>query len=257
MLTLDQIKKNVGETVFQRSPRSALIEYLQYEILDSIFKQKNSERLSFIGGTSIRIVYKSQRFSEDLDFDNFGLSYEDFKVLLDKVVKDMRLKGFEVEFKFIEKMAFHCYIRFPNILYENKLSPNEDEKLLIRIDTVNKEKNIIPEVFILNNFNIYQKILVNPVSTILAQKITAILERKREKGRDFYDVSYLLGLTDPDYDYIKKNRGWEKKEVKEKLLLRATEVNLKDLAEDVIPFLLKTDDLDRVVTFKQYIEQKL
>jgi len=257
MLTLEQIKKNVGEIIFQRSPRSALVEYLQYEILDSIFKQKNSEKLSFIGGTSIRIVYHSQRFSEDIDFDNFGLSYPDFKDLLDKVAKDMKLKGFEIEFKFIEKMAFHCYIRFPDILFKNKLSPNEDEKLLIRIDTVNKEKNTTPEIFILNNFNVYQKILVNPISTILAQKIIAILERKREKGRDFYDVSYLLGLTDPDYEYIKNNRGWEKGEVKEKLLTRTREVNLKDLADDVIPFLLKTDDIDRVTTFKQYIEQKL
>jgi predicted nucleotidyltransferase component of viral defense system len=87
MLTLEQIKKNVGESLFRRSPRSALIEYLQYEILDSIFKQKDSEKLSFIGGTAIRIVYKSQRFSEDLDFDNFNLNYEDFKNLLDKVVR--------------------------------------------------------------------------------------------------------------------------------------------------------------------------
>jgi predicted nucleotidyltransferase component of viral defense system len=257
MLTLNQIKSSVGEAIFQRSPRSALIEYLQYEILDSIFKQKNSEKLSFIGGTSIRIVYFSQRFSEDLDFDNFGLNYENFKLLLDKVVKDMELKGFELEFKFIEKMAFHCYIRFPKILFENKLSPNEDEKILIRIDTVNKEKNIVPQVFVLNNFSVYRQILVNPISTILAQKIIAILERKREKGRDFYDVSYLLGLAEPDYDYIRNNRGWSKEEVKEKLLMRAKEVNLKDLAEDVVPFLLKDEEVSRVITFKEYIEQKL
>lgn len=257
MLTLEQIKKNVSEETFKRSPRSALIEYLQYEILDSVFKQKNSEKLSFIGGTSIRIVYHSQRFSEDLDFDNFGLSFEDFKDLLDKVVKDMELKGFGIEFRFVEKMAFHCYIRFPDILFKNHLSPNEDEKLLIRIDTVNKEKNITPEIFILNNFNVYRKILVNPISTILAQKIIAILERKREKGRDFFDVSYLLGKTEPDYDYIKNNRGWDKLEVKEKLLARTNEVNLKDLSEDVIPFLLKSEEVDRVLTFKEYIEQKL
>lgn len=257
MLTLEQIRKNVGEEVFQRSPRSALIEYLQYEILDSIFKQKNSEKLSFIGGTAIRIICHSQRFSEDLDFDNFDLSFEDFKTLLDSVVNDMRAKGFETEFRFVEKMAFHCYISFPNILFQNKLSPNDDEKLLIRIDTVNKEKNIKPETSILNSFSVYRKILVNPISVILSQKIVAILERKREKGRVFYDVSYLLGMTEPDYDYIKNNRGWNKSEIKEKLLARINEVNLKDLSEDVIPFLLKPEEVDRVLTFKEYIEQKL
>ena len=47
MLTLEQVKKHIGEDIFQRSPKAALIEYLQYEILDSLFKQKNSEKLSF------------------------------------------------------------------------------------------------------------------------------------------------------------------------------------------------------------------
>ena len=72
MLTLEQIKEFVGIETFQRSHKAALVEYLQYEILDSLYKQKNSEKLSFIGGTSIRIVYGSQRFSEDLDFDNLS-----------------------------------------------------------------------------------------------------------------------------------------------------------------------------------------
>ena len=51
-----------------------LVEYLQYELLDSLFKNKAVAALSFIGGTSIRILHDSPRFSEDLDFDNFGLS---------------------------------------------------------------------------------------------------------------------------------------------------------------------------------------
>ena len=257
MLTLEQIKKNVGENIFARSPKAALIEYLQYEILDSLFKQKGSEELSFIGGTAIRIVYQSQRFSEDLDFDNFGLSFIDFKKLLDNTAKDMSLKGFELEFRFVEKMAFHCYIKFPNILFLNKLSPNDDEKILIRIDTVEKDKNILPTTYILNNFGIYRKILVNPIETVLSQKILAILERKREKGRDFYDVSYLLSITKPDYNYLKKNRNWEPKNIKEKLLARIVQLNMKELSDEVLPFLLKPEDIDRVLTFKEYIEQKL
>jgi predicted nucleotidyltransferase component of viral defense system len=257
MLTLEQIKRYVGEDIFNRSPKAALVEYLQYEILDSLFKQKMSENLSFIGGTAIRIIYHSQRFSEDLDFDNFGLDYDGFKNLLDLVVRDMHLKGFELEFRFVEKMAFHCYIKFPDILYLNKLSSNNDEKLLIRIDTVEKDKNIKPEVMILNDFGVYRKILVNSVATILSQKILAILERKREKGRDFYDVSYLLGLTDPDYEYFKNNRGWEKEGIKVKLLHRIYEMNLKSLSDEVLPLLLKPEDIDRVLTIKEYIEQKL
>jgi len=257
MLTLEQIKKNIGIETFNRSPKASLIEYLQYEILDSLFKQKNSENLSFIGGTSIRIVYQSQRFSEDLDFDNFGLSFEDLKKLLDNTAKDMKIKGFELEFKFVEKMAFHCYIKFPNILFFNELSKNNDEKLLIRIDAVEKDKDITPDMYILNNFGVYRKILVNPADIILSQKILAILERKREKGRDFYDVSYLLGITKPNYKYLKDIRNWNPKTVKEKLLGKIDSLNIKELSDEVLPFLLKPEDTDRVLTFKEYIEQKL
>lgn len=257
MLTLDQIKKYVGESTFQRSPKAALIEYLQYEVLDSLFKQKNSEKLSFIGGTAIRIAYQSQRFSEDLDFDNFGLNFNEFKKLLDHTAKDMILKGFKLEFRFIEKMAFHCHIKFPNILFLNKLSQHDDEKILIRIDTVEKDKNITPKTHIINNFGIYRKILVNPIETILSQKILAILERKREKGRDFYDVSYLLGIAKPDYEYLKNNRNLDPIDIKEKLLARATKLDMKELSNEVLPLLLNPEDVDRVLTFKEYIEQKL
>lgn len=257
MLTLEQIKKYVGETIFRRSSKAALVEYLQYEILDSIFKQKNSEKLSFIGGTAIRIVYQSQRFSEDLDFDNFGLSFLDFKKLLDNTAKDMRSKGFELEFRFVKKMAFHCYIKFPNILFLNKLSKNDDEKILVRIDTVEKDKSVKPKTHIINNFGVYRKILINPVETILAQKILAILERKREKGRDFYDVSYLLGITKPDYEYLKSNRDLNPKNIKEKILARVVKLSMKELSNEVLPLLLKPEDIDRVLTFKEYLEQKL
>jgi len=154
-------------------------------------------------------------------------------------------------------MAFHCYIKFPNLLFLNKLSQNDDEKILIRIDTVEKDKNVTPRTHIINNFGIYRKILVNSAKTILSQKILAILERKREKGRDFYDVSYLLGITKPDYEYLKSNRALGQKNTKEKLLAQAAKLNKKELSNEVLPFLLKPEDIDRILTFKEYIEQKL
>ena len=42
-------------------------------------------------------------------------------------------------------------------------------------------------------------------SVMCAMKTTALLDRA--KGRDFYDLMFLLGQTSPDYDFLVKKRG--------------------------------------------------
>ena len=257
MYSLEQIKSEYPESLSQQHTKNLLVEYLQYELLDSIYKQKGSEKLSFIGGTAIRIVYGTERFSEDLDFDNFGLSYKDFSGLLEKVITDMENKGYKVEYRFIEKGAYHCYIKFPDLLFDNNLSGNNDEKILIRVDTVRKKKLAETKSFLLNKFGVYRRITTNTESVILVQKIIAILDRKRVKGRDFYDVSFLLGKTLPDYQYLEKTRKINKEKLKSLLIKRIDEINLKQLSVDVQPFLINPDDIERVLSFREFIEQRL
>jgi len=257
MLTLEEIKKEYSETIFGRNPRGALVEYLQYEMLDSLFKQKDSAKLSFIGGTAVRIVYGGNRFSEDLDFDNFGLSFTDFQKVLKMSIEDMRNKGFKIEVRFVKKKAYHAYVKFPDLLFENNLSKHVDEKILVRVDAVRKKKIIQPKIFVLDGFSVYKKILVNPMAVILSQKIIAILERKRTKGRDFFDVSFLLSRVDPDYKYLKEYGIKNRQDLKNRLLEKISKTDLKSLAKDVEPFLINPDEKERVSGFREYIEQKL
>ena len=257
MLTYQQIIEKYPPDVVQRNPRAILVEYLQYEILDSLYKQKGSELLSFIGGTAIRIVYGSARFSEDLDFDNYGLSFAEFDVLLNKTAADMSNKGFAVEFRLVEKGAYHCYIKFPEILEQSGLPRKAKEKILIRVDAVRKEKFFEPKLVRLGGFDVYRNILANTIEVILAQKIVTIIERKREKGRDLYDVSFLLGRAEPNFEYIEKQFGWNKDEVMKRLHERLAELDFVELAKDVLPFLLKTDDQERVLSFREYVVQQL
>jgi len=257
MLTLNHIKQQYSEKVFRRNPKAVLVEYLQYELLDSIFKQAGSEHLSFMGGTAIRIVYNSSRFSEDLDFDNFGLSYKNFEAIFEKVVDDMKNKGFDLEFRFVKKGAYHCYIKFPDLLFPNNLTEHQSEKILVRIDAVSKKKNFQPKIWTLNGFDVYRIILVNPSPVILSQKLFTILQRKREKGRDFYDVSYLLGLTRPDYDFLEKEYGETKKKFKDKFFKKISKLNINELAQDVLPFLINPDGQERILSFREYIKQEL
>lgn len=259
MLSLEELKKYYPENVFKDNKNLVLVEYIQYELLDSIFKMKGSEKMSFMGGTAVRIVYGSSRFSEDLDFDNFGLSFEGFSDLLQKVVTDMEQKGFDIEFRLIEKGAYHCYIKFPDMLYKNNLSNNKDEKILVRIDTVSKEKRFEPKLAKLDKFDIYQDIKVDPVDIILSQKFATIIQRKRPKGRDFYDISYLLGFATPNYDFLKDEYEIKnKKALKARVLEKCDQIDFKDMERGTTPFLINpAKDKQRISTFREYIEQKL
>jgi predicted nucleotidyltransferase component of viral defense system len=255
MLTIEQIKNSFTAEEFWRSPRAALVEYVQYELLDSLFKQKHSEKLSFIGGTAVRIVYGSQRFSEDLDFDNLGLDFESFEAMLGQVAADMRLKDFTVEIRMVEKLAYHCYVKFPDILFQNKLSPLSNEKLLIRVDAMQKDKFAEPRLVALDKFGVYRKIKANPPEVILAQKIVAFFERK--KGRDLFDIAYLLSLIGkPDFAYL-EHLEISKTDLLGKMLDRIKEFDLGKMANDVKPFLIKPDQIARVETFPEYIRGKL
>jgi predicted nucleotidyltransferase component of viral defense system len=256
MLTLEQIKEYYNGRALD-FPENILVEYLQYELLDSIYKNRKSVDLSFIGGTAIRIIYGGNRFSEDLDFDNFGLSFSDFKEVLRDVVRDMKLKGFLVEFRFVEKGAYHCYIKFPHVLYDESLRSNPKDKILIRIDTVNKKKISKPEINILNKFDVYRKILVNSIDTILAQKMIAIFQRKREKGRDFYDVSFLFGKTQPNYEYLESFLEMDRRSFAKEFLKKCEKLDYNFLAKDVEPFLIDPNQKERILDFYNFIEKQL
>ncbi len=254
MLTFDQILSRYSSQE-RLYPRNILVEYIQCEILDSLFKQKEGISLSFIGGTALRIVYGGNRFSEDLDFDNFGLDFSQFQNLLGRVVRDMEIKGFSLEFRFVEKLAFHCYIKFPDILREGELAKHPEEKILVRIDATRKEKVFSPDVYTLNIFDLYRDILVNPLAILLSQKLIAIVGRKREKGRDFYDVSLLWNRVKPDFFYIQKVTGLDRVSFIEKVLSRCQHLDFDILARDVEPFLVNPEQSARVSNFFLFIQK--
>ena len=73
---------------------------------------------------------------------NIELNEDDFTRLSHFIRKELELEGYSVEMKQVLKGAYHCYIRFPDILYAQKLSPATHEKILIQLDT---EPQIYPD----------------------------------------------------------------------------------------------------------------
>ncbi|MBU0571477.1 MAG: nucleotidyl transferase AbiEii/AbiGii toxin family protein [Candidatus Omnitrophica bacterium] len=232
-----------------------LKEYLQYQILNIIFSTEYSNKLVFLGGTAIRIIHNSSRFSEDLDFDNRGLDKNDFKNVSVVIKKQLELDGYTVEIENVFKGAFHCYIKFPGLLFQNELSGHQKEKILIQLDVEPQKYDYIPEKYLLNKFGIFRYINAVPLDLLLSQKICACFMRKREKGRDFFDVVYLMGKTTPDYEFLKKRLKINtKKELVSFLKERSNTLNFKTLAKDIEPFLFDPTQKDRVLFFKDWLE---
>ena len=255
MLDLQQIKNEYSEPL-QGYERAIVREYLQVKILQAIFESKQASMLSFLGGTALRIVHGNSRFSEDIDLDNFGLSWQAFGELVQKMKQFLELEGFLVETSMVAKDAFHCDLRFPELLYDQGLSPHQQEKILIQLDMVAQGYAYMPEIKILNKFDVFTEIRVTPLSVLLSQKIYTAVNRKRPKGRDFYDITFLLSKTRPDYGFIHQKMGVSSPEsLREELLLRIEAFDLDTIAGDVAPFLIAKEQVKRVVKFREFWKQ--
>jgi predicted nucleotidyltransferase component of viral defense system len=255
MLSIEEIKKQYPSDI-HKFERGLLREYLQYLILEIIYNSNISNKLSFLGGTCLRIVHGIQRFSEDLDFDNKGLNSKEFIALAKTIENELIRQGFDVETNVREERVIHCHIKFSNILFENKLSNIKDEKIDIQIDTFDQGYDYRPELFLLNKFNVFKQIHITPKPIILSQKLWTITKRHRAKGRDFYDILFLLQNTEPDMGFLYnkfKTSNWN--ETKIKILNAVEEIDLKEVVKDVQPFLINIKEGNKILLFKEYIKQ--
>ncbi|GGF49579.1 nucleotidyl transferase AbiEii/AbiGii toxin family protein [Echinicola rosea] len=256
MLSLEEIRPYYPVSL-QGYERFMIREYLQYKILEIIFDSSFENKLAFLGGTCLRIVHGNNRFSEDLDFDNFNLSMEDFNAITEIVKNELERLGYEVEMRNVQKGAYHCYIRFPELLYKEGLSNHKEEKILIQLDTEPHDFDYQPEQPLLNKFDVFTQINATPKDLLLAQKFYAVINRKRNKGRDFFDIVFLLGQGEtPNYQYLYTKIGVQTPdELRKRILEKCTQLDMKKMAADVSPFLFDQKDEKKVVLFSKYMEQ--
>ena len=91
------------------------------------------------GGTSLRILHGIDRFSENLDFDNLGLTRRELAELVRQTAGDFERENIEVEVsaKLKEGITYHS-LRFPKLLFDLKITTNPKEKLMIKVDYSNQ-----------------------------------------------------------------------------------------------------------------------
>jgi len=257
MLSVNELIQHYPEPL--RVYRAFILrEYLQCKILQLIFSEPTSfAKLCFLGGTSLRLIHGNNRFSEDIDFDQKGLGEKEFESISNRVQKSLQLEGYQVEMKNVSAGAYHCYIQFPGLLFQEGLSGHREQKILIQLDAEQQQYEFVPEKIILNKFDVFTELPVAPLPLLLAQKFYALINRKRSKGRDFYDIVFLLSkINKPDYNYLHQKLGIDNADKLKKMVLdKCAHLNMKEMADDVAPFLFNPQDTKMVLLFEQYIQQ--
>lgn len=190
MITQDAIRQLANQYHTPEHP-NIVREYFQHLFLSELYRLPDAEHLLFKGGTALRIVYGSPRFSEDLDFSIFSIQEHQKQTFIEKV--------FETVLTSIEQSGISAK-------YGSKFGPTKDgyhgstsfsiydyPPIDIEIDvsgrngrTMHGEVNSIASGFV-PTYNIFHL----PQADLVHEKIFgALLGRMKE--RDFYDLYWLL-----------------------------------------------------------------
>ena len=141
---------------------------------------------------------------------------------------------------------------------DNRMFPVSNRSQTI-IDCLVKEAQdqgvvYTPEIKNIRGCGYYFPFPVPSDSVLCAMKATALLERG--KGRDFYDLMFLLGQTKPDYDFLAKRTGIKNaSELKVEVKKRLKSIDLKTKTKDFEHLLFNKENNKRILRFEEFFEE--
>lgn len=179
--------------------RNVTREYLQARILGVLQRAGAMIPLAFHGGTALRFLYASARYSEDLDFTLEGAkSLYNFRAYLQAVRKELEAEAYDVDLKVSDQKTVHsAFVRFRGLPYELGLSPHQSEVFAVKVEVDTKPP--AGAVLVTSVVRRYMTLQLqhHDQASLLAGKLHAILHRPYIKGRDLYDL--LWYLSDPNW----------------------------------------------------------
>lgn len=259
MIQIDAIKGYFPAEIRSNSlfNRYILKEYIQLLILDHLSATRFIRKTTLIGGTNLRLVKGIDRFSEDLDFDCKKLSKDEFIDMTDGILQFLQRNGLDVLSKDRDTgklKAFRRSIYFPQLLFELGLTGHREERFLIKVESEDQLINYKPVLANIKGCGFFFPMSVPPDNTLCAMKVAAMLNR--QKGRDFYDVMFLLGQTSPDYSFLaEKCEISSLKELKQAIEKMLITVDLKKKMKDFEHLLFNRDNSKRILRVGEFFRE--
>jgi len=186
---LDATSLNKFTEKFQTSEMNVAREYCQHLFLSYLYEQPMSDQICFKGGTALRIVFQSPRFSEDLDFTALKITKHQIETCFINVLERFHQATIPAELE-EAKETTGGYLGRASFMVLGI-------KVIIRIELSQRRgKPVHGDSNVIQNVYIPPYTLVHvPKSLIIEGKIQALLNR--HKPRDFYDYFFLLHGDSP------------------------------------------------------------
>ena len=170
--------------VWQTTADNVIREYFQQLFLSGLYQEKGSDSLLFKGGTALRIIWQSSRFSEDLDFTGVNIAIKGIEALMEGALAKTEMEGILPEIVESKSTSggYLAIFQFEASGYKSHIQ--------IEVSLRNGKKALGTAVLI-------QSALVAPYTLIhlkeeqlVSEKIRACLTRG--KARDFYDLYFIF-----------------------------------------------------------------
>ncbi|TAL30346.1 MAG: nucleotidyl transferase AbiEii/AbiGii toxin family protein [Spirochaetes bacterium] len=251
--------------------KNALKEIIQEIALLGLYRGGFFNEAAFYGGTSLRLFYGLDRFSEDLDFSLIAPNPQFDLSAYTKVVQD-ELGAYGMEMTVTEKIKRNdsavksAFIKGGTHMHLLKIAPimplvsgvHPDEYLQIKleVDTDPPDGALYEVKYQLLPVPYYVRIYAP--SSLFAGKVHALLcrgWRTRVKGRDFYDYIWYLSKGIPlniahltsrmrQTGHLKSEEVLDEADVRERLDRRFDSVDFQQAKTDIRPFIKNPDSTD-------------
>ena len=238
--------------------RGILREYLQILILREMYKLVRGQKLYFTGGTYLRLIHQTKRFSEDLDFNTQRMKKDDFEEILKKIQNNLKKEGFAIDLTFGHwENLFVAELIFPDIEKHYGIISTHQRTggIVIKVETHQPRWRIKTETLVAAGFGNMFPVICTEKGALFADKIDALI--KKNRARHLFDIIFMLsknypvdrrvlkvlGIKDPPLNVILKR-------------VRAfSALELKKQAEQLRPFLFEESEADLIIHAHDVVPQ--
>ena len=169
---------------WQTTVDNVVREYFQQLFLSRLYQEKGSDGLLFKGGTALRIIWQSPRFSEDLDFTGVNIIIKEIEALMEGSLAKIEMEGVQTEIVESKSTSGGYLAIF-------KLETNEyKSRIQVEVSLRNGKKVAGTAALVQSDLVVPYTLIHLKEEVLVAEKIRACLARG--KARDFYDLYFIL-----------------------------------------------------------------